>query len=108
MRTRRRFTLAFKQQLVDATHQPGASVAGIALEHKINANQLHAWRRELRHADSARPQAILPVTVVAESLPVQSQERGSGTIHIELLHARVSVQGVVDAALLEAVIRLLR
>jgi transposase len=108
MQTRRRFSLAFKQQLVAATLEPGASVAGVALEHKINANQLHAWRRELRRTDSAPSCAVLPVTMVPDTPPVQGRGSGNGTIHIELSQARVSIQGSVDATLLEAVIRLLR
>ncbi|GHB15927.1 transposase [Modicisalibacter luteus] len=37
-RKRRRFTAEFKAKIVEACQQPGASVAGIALEHAINAN----------------------------------------------------------------------
>ena len=45
-RTRRSYTAQFKAQLVAACLQPGASVAALALEHGINANLLHRWRRE--------------------------------------------------------------
>lgn len=37
-RKRRRFTAEFKARIVEACQQPGASVAGIALEHALNAN----------------------------------------------------------------------
>ncbi|WP_366071753.1 transposase [Cobetia sp. Dlab-2-AX] len=36
-RKRRRFTAAFKARIVEACQQPGASVAGVALEHSLNA-----------------------------------------------------------------------
>jgi transposase-like protein len=35
-----RFAPEFKRERVEGTLQPGASVAGIALAHRINANQL--------------------------------------------------------------------
>ncbi|MBS4155495.1 transposase, partial [Cobetia sp. MC34] len=34
-RKRRRFTAAFKARIVEACQQPGASVAGVALEHSL-------------------------------------------------------------------------
>lgn len=40
-RKRRRFTAAFKARVVEACQQPGASVAGVALEHSLNANLVH-------------------------------------------------------------------
>lgn len=40
---KRIFTLAFRRWMVEQTPQPGASVAGLALRHWINANQLRRW-----------------------------------------------------------------
>ena len=63
---RRRFTEEFKRQAVEQTLAPGASAAGIALKHQLNANVLFKWRgqylRELATA-KARPAALLPVTI---------------------------------------------
>lgn len=67
---RRRFDPAFKRALVERTLEPGASVAGIALEHGINANLLFKWRRQLlqpgaRPSDGPSPAvSLLPVTVI--------------------------------------------
>ena len=47
-RTRRTYTAQFKVQLIAACLQPGASVAALALEHGMNANVLHRWRKEHR------------------------------------------------------------
>lgn len=71
---RRRYDAAFKQAIVKQTLAPGASVARIAREHGINANQLFKWRRQFLLAEGASalpaqtPPAIslLPVTVVAD------------------------------------------
>ena len=40
------YDVAFKKQLAVAACAPGISVARLALEHGINANMLHKWRRE--------------------------------------------------------------
>jgi transposase len=47
MGTRRTLRLEFKQRAVEASDQPGASIAGVAMAHGINTNQLHKWRRQL-------------------------------------------------------------
>ena len=45
---------AGKAKLVAAAMKPGVSVARLAREHDLNANQLHAWiRQSLRHATRA-------------------------------------------------------
>jgi transposase len=45
-RTRRLHTPEFKQQVVDACLEPGASVAGVALAHGVNANLVRRWLAE--------------------------------------------------------------
>jgi transposase len=44
---RRRFDPQAKLELVQACMQPGVSVAGMALEHAVNANLLRKWISEL-------------------------------------------------------------
>jgi transposase len=43
---RRRFDSQAKRELVQACLQPGVSVAGMALEHGLNANLLRKWIRQ--------------------------------------------------------------
>ncbi|MEW7987108.1 MAG: transposase, partial [Candidatus Thiodiazotropha sp.] len=43
--TTRRFSKTFKAKIVAACDQLGASVAGVALANRLNANQVHRWRR---------------------------------------------------------------
>ena len=45
-RTRRTHAEAFKQSLIEACGEPGASVAGVALANGGNASQLRRWMRE--------------------------------------------------------------
>ena len=45
-RTHRTYTSQFKADLVALTHHSHESVAALALQHGINANLLHRWRKE--------------------------------------------------------------
>ncbi len=49
---RRSYPKSFKAQVVDECSRPDASVAGVALNHGLNANLVHKWIR--------RQQAQLP------------------------------------------------
>ncbi len=45
-RTHRTYTPQFKAALVAMCQKPGASIAAVALQHGMNANLLHRWRKE--------------------------------------------------------------
>ena len=47
-RARRRHSAEFKRQVLAECAQPGNSVAGVALAHRINANLVQKWRRQAR------------------------------------------------------------
>ena len=49
----RQHPLEFKRTLVAMSLHPGASVARIAREHGVNANQVFSWRRLLSKGASA-------------------------------------------------------
>jgi transposase len=109
---RRRYDSAFKRAIVEQTLAPGASVARIAREHDINANQLFKWRRQFLLEQSAAsgpveptPSAIslLPVTVVGEEAAVPA-----GQLEIQLAGGTVRIQGAVDKAMLQVVLSSLR
>ena len=108
---RRRYDRTVKQQIVEQTLVPGASVARIAREHGVNANQLFKWRRQhlatraVPTASTPAPAAWLPVTMVAEA-PVPMPP--AGQIVITLAGGQVTVSGVVDAATLRLVLASLR
>ena len=110
-RTRRTHSQEFKRSVVEASQQPGTSIAGVAMAHGINANQLHKWRRQLR---VALPQVVsapsmIPVTVVPdEHARSVVDERYPGRIDIELGRARVSLSGRVDLDVLHTVLVTLR
>jgi transposase len=92
-RKRLRRTPEEKRRIVEATFVPGASIARVAREHAVNANQVFQWRYEYRKGTlGVRQQAqtrLVPVTVTAEpngvTLPgIGSITAPSGSIHIEL------------------------
>ena len=122
---RRHYDQAFKRHLVELTLVPGASVARIALDHRLNANILFRWRRHyLRELGGAAPKpagVLLPVTVgeaeqalevIRERAPSVrgrgKQELGpSGVIEVELAGAQVRISGSVALEALRLVLETL-
>jgi transposase len=103
-----------KRRIVEATLVPGASIARVARENGVNANQVFQWRYEHRKgvgwAASESRTELLPVTVTAdpdsvmmpEAIPVSGS---SVSIHIELPgRALVTVESGVDPTLVRAVL----
>lgn len=104
-----------KRRIVEATLVPGTSIARVAREHGVNANQVFQWRHEYRKGTgwaARQPRAqLLPVTVTAEPSNVAEADVASvpspstGSIHIELPgRALVIVEAGVDATLVRAVL----
>jgi transposase len=116
-------TFQEKRQIVEETLAEGASVARIARAHGINANQVFGWRRLYlagRLGGASRALKLLPVQVSESSPPLATTSShecsGSvdfakstpGTIHIELRHAQVRIEGSADPALLRVLLECLR
>jgi transposase len=113
-------------EIVRESLAPGATVAGVARAHGVNANQIFNWRLLYRRGllGGGSPQAaLLPVTVTEAEAPIaapyaQAQHERApgtepssttpGTIHIQLAKARVRIEGNADAATLRAVLKALR
>lgn len=120
---RRRFTAEFKRGVVGETLVPGASVAAIALRHRLNANLLFKWRRRHLRQTALQPlkaAKMLPVRIEAASTVVpiasstaiiqhksRSRVRARGSIEIEYAQARIRVRGVVDIEALRVVLEAL-
>ena len=68
-----RHSLEFKRRLVEQTLLPGVSVARIAREHGVNANQVFSWRKLQREGllgeEGKAVANLLPVTVTAGTGP---------------------------------------
>ena len=84
-RTHRTYTPQFKAELVAMCQKPGASIAAVALQHGMNANLLHRWRKEwaqgLHRIEGgattavATPQtpAFVPIELTAASVTASEQ-----------------------------------
>ncbi len=121
IRRRRRFSKEFKRQVVEETLVRGASVAAIALRHRLNANQVFNWRRKYLRESAAATKAVkmLPVTIEAPSVPLPvprpsqsstGRSRGSlprGSIEIEYAGATIRVRGMVDTEALHTALEVL-
>jgi transposase len=100
---RRFYSSELKLQIVQACAQPGASIAGVALQHGINANILHRWIRE--HSQGTlvvEPQAFVPITLSTERDPVDTKPdvvAGVPEIRMELRRGTSSVTVVWPSVL---------
>ena len=110
MASRRTHTPEFKRSAVEASKQPGASIAGVAMACGINANQLHKWRRQFQGSELVLAESqILPVTLIHDSEPVNTRQAlPEGSIDIQLAKARLLVRGQVDLDVLQTVLVALR
>src|SRR5437773_4123341 len=115
-------TFQEKRQIVEETLAEGASVARIARVHGINANQVFGWRKLYlagRLGGASRAIKLLPVrvnesspslatTTSHECSPSDFANSAPGTIHVELRHAQVHIQGSADPALLRVLLECLQ
>jgi transposase len=90
-----------RRQIVEETLQPGASVAVIARQHGVNANQVFHWRKLYREGrlelepNSAQPMPVRISEVVSgEQQPAKFY---GGVIVVELGRARIRIEGTVDS-----------
>jgi transposase len=117
---RRRFwTTEEKLRIVAQTLSSTQSVAMVARQHGVNANQVFYWRKlyragQLRNEGGEPQVRLLPVSVSdeppAETEPGEAVSPAPGvTLNIEFPgRTLVSVEGAVDADIIRAVIESLR
>ena len=94
---RRMHSAEFRQEVLQACRQEGASVAAIALRSGLNANLVHHWRRlERRRGDAAAGNHVAVVTrpnaeFVPLQLPAQVVPASSSEIRMELRRGGSSI-----------------
>lgn len=102
-----------KRRIVEETLAEGASVALIARAHGVNANLVFNWRRlyQAGRLGSGRAK-LLPVRVTAEDSTTtslaSSLPSSRGTIHIQLHHAQVRIEGSADLGMLRVLLECLQ
>jgi len=112
---RRRRSKQERRRIVEESFEPGVSVARLARQHEVNANQIFHWRKLYREGllEDEPSQAAaqwLPVRlsdVAAEKPRPAPSAQPCGAIEIELARGRVRVEGAPDAGALRLVLELL-
>jgi transposase len=118
---RRRYrTPQEKRQIVEQTLPSGMSVASVAREHGVNANQVFYWRKlyragQLGSDGGAEQQVRLLSVSVSDDQPAETEPEVAAspvpgvTINIEFPgRTLVSFEGDVDADIVRAVVESLR
>jgi len=103
-RTRRSFSREFKAELVALTLEPDASVAQIAMDHQINANQLRRWINEAQLEPAV--QSMVPVSMTLTS--PSSIAASPVTAEIVTAHATLRILGNWDPVSVAALLTALR
>ena len=122
-RQNRRHPLEWKRSVVEQTFEPGASVARVARDNHVNANQVWAWRKLYAQGllvEDAQTETMLPVVVDVQSdrparhAPEATDAPGSsaaanGSIQLQHGNTSVRIEGVPDATILRLILeRILR
>jgi transposase len=89
---RRFYSPELKLQVVGNCAQPGASIAGVALQHGINANIVHRWLREHNQGILIRPQqTFVPVTLNSAIEPATVQPTADIRVEVKRVNATIVV-----------------
>lgn len=78
---RRRHSKELKAQVLAECAQAGASVAGVALAHGLNANVVHKWRREAAARIDAVPvTGFIPLALPAAASAVAQADKRAAAV----------------------------
>jgi len=112
---RQRRSVEEKRRIVEETLKPGASVARVAQQHAINANQIFSWRKRYREGQlgSRATAKLLPVAIrderlsEAEKVAVPIPPAPLGIIEMVLPKGKLRIEGSVELLTLRAAIECL-
>ena len=95
-RTRRYHAPDLKREVVAACQQPGASVAGVALTHGLNANLVRRWMREASQGGGALTVTVAePAGFVSVAMPTASLSSVAVTVEPIRLELRRCASSVI-------------
>ena len=105
-RRRRRHTAAFKAAAIAACREPGASLAGVALNRQVNANLLRRWVKEAgAKALVASVVAASPPEPASSFMPLRisvpretAREERPIRVHIRRARTRITIEWPPSAA----------
>lgn len=95
---RRRYPLDFKRRIVLASLAPGASIARVARENGLNANQLFNWRHQYRQGKlgafgAGEAGALVPIRVMPEPVVALTS---AASLELILPKGRLRIEGRPD------------
>ena len=90
-RRRRYHPEAFKQAVIEACCEPGASVAGIAMANSVNANQVRRWMRE-RGIEPPTRRVPMPVVDAAPAFVQLPLAPAAPDIRIEIRRGNTAIK----------------
>ncbi len=107
--TRRRFTQAYKRQVVEQSLQPGTSAAQVAREHNINGNLLHTWRWHYRSgllgpSSADGTTALIPVQLASATSSELTPSGAERLLSIRCGELHITLQGEIDPVTLKTVL----
>jgi transposase len=110
--TYNRHSEEFKRSVVAQSLRGGTSVARVAREHNVNANQVFAWRKQFSDVQPSAPAdacTFLPVALAsAPAAPARGVDHSStppGVIELTVGKAQLRLEGAVDTAVLALVLQ---
>jgi transposase-like protein len=97
---RRKWTMAERQRIVQASLKAGTTVESVARVYGVNPRQIHKWRKQHRQRmQQSKRSALLPVQV-AEVVAAAPEAKQECSVTMEARGVRVMVSGCVDAAVI--------
>lgn len=98
-RQRIRRTRAERRAIVEASLEPNTSVAIVARQHGVNANQVFQWRRLYAQGllNDEDPPRLMPVRIVEPG-------HNEGRIELEFAEVRLRLEGAPDPATLRLIL----
>ena len=81
VKRRRSYTDEFRAKVVQASYEPGQSVAGVAQHYQINANMLHRWRKRFEASGNRKSSEFVEFPVSSRRFAPISE---AGQVRIEL------------------------
>lgn len=89
-RTRKRYGVAMKAQILTECAEAGASVAKVAMAHGINANVVHRWRQLAREGAITTPAKTSEFIALPLTVPTTSSATPAD-VRVEMRRGAVSI-----------------
>ena len=98
---RRKWTMAERQRIVQASLKAGTTVESVARVYGVNPSQIYDWRKQHRQRiQQGKRSALLPVQVAEGLNSGTSEAKPESSVVIEGRGVRVTMNGCIDAALI--------